>query len=138
VFTVYGPSYAHDRLNAATHTALCEMFGRIRVTALAQMVRIIRKGRVVDSAGRDTYVTSDNAKNLRLPVMFVAGARNQIFYPETSELTLEWLRGANPESAPLYTRHVFQDYAHMDLFIGKDAARDIFPFLVETLKSQKG
>ena len=34
----------------------------------------------------------------------------------------------------LYTRQVFDGYAHMDLFIGRDAARDVFPYLITQLE----
>ncbi len=139
VFAVYGPSYAHDQLNAATHNALREMFGKIHGRPFEQMVHIVRKGRAVDSSGRDTYLTPANAKNLQLPLMFVAGGRNQIFQPETSQLTLAWLRTVNPEWTSLYRRHVFPDYAHMDLFIGRSAAEPggVFEFFAKTLTDQR-
>ena len=35
--------------------------------------------------------------------------------------------------ATLYQRIVFPDYAHMDCYIGKDAARDIYPTIVAEL-----
>ena len=43
------------------------------------------------------------------------------------------MRDANPNNASMYSRHVFPEYAHMDLFIGKNADRDIFPFIEKTL-----
>ena len=115
------------------------MFGKIHGKPFEQMAQIVRKGRVVDSSGRDTYLTAENAKNLSLPLMFVAGARNQIFQRETSQLTLSWLRNVNAESGGLYRRQVFPAYAHMDLFIGKSAQEDrVFEFFAETLKNPHG
>jgi cholesterol oxidase len=62
----------------------------------------------------------------------VAGAKNQLFFPETCIRTQTWLSAYNDPA--LYTRHVFEDYAHMDLFIGRDAARDVFPYLIRQLE----
>lgn len=137
VFAVYGPPYIHAQLNELTHSALGGMFGKVHVKPFEQLSRIMQKEQVVDSEGRDTYLP--NVANLKdLPIMFVAGGRNQLFYPETSALTLEWLRRNNPQAyaAGFYQRHIFPDYAHMDLFIGKNAADEIFPFLLKELQER--
>ena len=64
--------------------------------------------------------------------MFLAGEDNQEFYPETSKITYDLLRDAN--EASLYTRTVIPGYAHMDCFVGKDAARDVYPSLLAHLE----
>ena len=132
VFSVFGPSWAHAQLNADTHNALCEWFGTVSVKPFEQLTTILKKGHAVDRDGRDTYLP--NVANLsKVPLTFIAGELNQIFTPETSLITLEWLREKNPGSSALYTRHVFPAYAHMDHFIGKTADKEIFPFLATTL-----
>ena len=48
-----------------------------------------------------------------------------------SRVTYEYLREANgPEP---YTRHLFPGYAHMDCFIGKNAAKDVYPTVLAEL-----
>ena len=42
------------------------------------------------------------------------------------------LREAN--GPDLYTRTVIKNYAHMDCFIGKDSARDVFPIVLAELE----
>ena len=68
-----------------------------------------------------------------MPIDFIAGRQNQIFVPETSQRTYDWVRTHNPEGR--YSRHVFQDYAHMDLWIGRTANKDIFPFIEAKLEA---
>lgn len=138
-FAIYGMVYAHDQLNALTHDALREMFGQVQVKPFEQLSLILKNGHAVDCRGHNTYLRPENAKHMILPLTFIHGMRNQIFYPETSALTLEWLRRENPQAdaAGLYKRHVFPDYAHMDLFIGKKASDEIFPFLLEELKARE-
>jgi len=125
IFSIFGPPYTHRQLNHWTHTALREMFGTVAIKPFEQLlVLIMQKGRVVDSAGNDTYLQPAKAKNLALPISFVVGALNQIFYPETAARTQAWLRSLNDPS--LYERHLYTDYAHLDLFIGRDASKDVY------------
>jgi cholesterol oxidase len=51
--------------------------------------------------------------------------------PEGTAKTLQTLAKAN--DATLYQRVVFPNYAHMDLYIGRDSARDVFPTIVSEL-----
>jgi cholesterol oxidase len=131
IFGVYGPSYNHARLNHWTHTTMSEMFGAVPIKPFEQLQTIMRLGYVVDAQGNNRYLTAEGAKRLALPITFVAGAANQLFYPETSLRTFDWLREQNDPA--LYRRHQHAGYAHMDTFIGKDAATDIFPFFVKEL-----
>jgi len=54
--------------------------------------------------------------------------------PDTSLRTLNWLNDVNREWQHYYDRQVFQDYAHMDFFLGKRAHKDIYPAIIEALK----
>jgi cholesterol oxidase len=132
VFSVFGASYAHAQLNHATHTALAGMFGPVSLRPFEQLSLIMQQARAVDAEGRDVYVTPQAAKRLALPISFVAGADNQLFFPETGLRTQTWLARHNDPA--LYTRHVFAGYAHMDLFVGRHAARDIYPHLIAELE----
>ena len=92
-------------------------------------MKMIRKHRAVSMDGEHEYL--DDVGNLRLPITFIHGERNRIFVPEGTALTYELLRETNgPE---LYARYVIPGYAHMDCFIGKDAARDVFPLVTAEL-----
>jgi hypothetical protein len=139
LFSIFGPAYTHAQLNAATHDALCEMFGTVYVKPFDQLTKILKKGRAVDSHGRDTYLP--HVGNLaELPLTFLSGGHNLILGPEGSAITLEWLRMKQQPSFEqgFYTRHVFPDYAHMDHFIGKHADRDVFPVIARTLANPPG
>jgi cholesterol oxidase len=132
VFSIFGASYTHAQLSHATHTALAGMFGEVSLRPFEQLSLMMQRSVAVDSEGRDVYVVPEKAPRLALPISFVAGARNQLFFPETCIRTQTWLSAHNDPA--LYTRHIFEDYAHMDLFIGRDAARDVFPYLIKQLE----
>lgn len=133
IFSIFGPSYTHGQLDQATHVAMRELFGRIALQPFEQLALIMNAAQVVDAQGADSWLAAPGAvQRLALPISFVAGAQNRLFYPETSARTLAWLRAHNDPQ--LYTRHVFDAYAHMDLFVGRDAARDVFPVLLQALE----
>jgi hypothetical protein len=38
----------------------------------------------------------------------------------------------------MFTRQVFEDYAHLDMFIGKRAHQEVFPYLLARLQARDG
>jgi choline dehydrogenase-like flavoprotein len=129
ILFMYGEVFDHDRINDATHEHLHEAFGVTNLTTFKQITRAIRKGHIVTADGDDVYLPA--ADRLKLPIAFLHGEHNRLFLPEGSELTFEHLRAKN--GPDLYTRHVFKNYAHMDCFIGRDAAKDIYPTVTAEL-----
>ena len=131
ILFMYGEVYRHDQLNDATHRAIHEMFGIGNMTTFRHLTRLIRERRAVDNEGRDVYMP--NVKRLKgIRISLLQGPLNGIFSPSGSEHTYEWLCNANgPE---LYTRRVVETYGHMDCFIGRDAARDVFPVILEEME----
>lgn len=129
IIFLYGDVFDHDRLNDATHWAVDEMFGTANTTTLRHMTKMMRKGQVVDRHGKNTYLP--HVERLKMPIAFIHGAHNHLFVPEGTKRTFELLREANGDG--LYRRHVFEDYAHMDCFIGEHAARDVYPTVVAEL-----
>jgi hypothetical protein len=126
---MYGEVYDHDRLNDATHENLHEVFGVANMRTFQQITRTLREGHVVAADGADLYLPQ--VDRFRLPISFLHGANNRLFLPEGSKLTYDFLVEHNGPG--YYTRHVIDDYAHMDLFIGKDAARDVYPVVTAEL-----
>ena len=59
--------------------------------------------------------------------------------PETTLRTLRWLRATHRDAPEtMFTRRVFEDYAHMDMFIGKAAHQEVFPYLLNRLRARAG
>jgi cholesterol oxidase len=129
ILGIYGDVYKHDQLNEETHRAIHEMFGVANLTTFNHLSLMVRKGQIVDSRGEDEYLT--HLDRLAIPVTLVTGAENNLFLPEGTAKTLQTLAKAN--DATLYQRVVFPNYAHMDLYIGRDSARDVFPTIVSEL-----
>lgn len=131
ILGIYGDVYKHAMLNEATHAAIHEMFGVANTTTFNHIAKMVRAEKIVDKDGGDTYLTDANLKRLAIPITFLHGAENHLFLPEGSMRTLKTLAQAN--DATLYDRIEFPNYAHMDCFMGRDTARDIFPTIVSAL-----
>jgi len=132
IFGIYGPVFAHEQLNEETHNAIQTVFGAVSTRPFQHIAEIVRQGMAVDEDGGNTYL--ENYENLRMPITFLAGALNQEFMPDTSLRTLNWLKEVNREWKHYYDRMVWQDYAHMDFFLGKRAHKDIYPYIIKALK----
>jgi choline dehydrogenase-like flavoprotein len=131
VFGVFGPSWDHRQLGHAMHLALGRMFSRVSLTPFAQLGAIMHKGLAVDASGQAVYTDETAARRLALPITFLSGATNQIFYPESGQRTRVWLSEYN--GSALYRQRIIPGYGHMDLFIGRNAHRDVTPCILDEL-----
>ncbi|EAQ27871.1 hypothetical protein NAP1_09762 [Erythrobacter sp. NAP1] len=132
VFGTFGPSWDHRQLGHDTHLALGSMFSRVSLSPFKHLGDIMHKGLAVNADGKAIYTDEDAARRLALPITFLSGATNQIFYPESGQRTRVWLTEHN--GSELYRQRIVPDYGHMDLFIGRNASRDVMPLLLEELE----
>jgi cholesterol oxidase len=131
VSLLYGQTFEVDQLNVATYwQALHELFGVASVRCLEHLAAMVRAGRVVDAGGRDVYLP--HARRLALPLLLLHGEKNRCWLPEGTRRTYDLLRREN--GAALYRRHVLTGYGHHDCVIGRNAARDVYPLVLEHLE----
>ena len=62
--------------------------------------------------------------------VFLAGQHNHCFLPESQTATFDYFEKHRPGYHAL---HVLPDYGHLDVFIGKQAATDVFPLILAAL-----
>ncbi len=108
------------------------MFGRVSLCPFQQLQDITRKGLAVSADGKAIYTDEEAARRLNMPITFLSGATNQIFYPESGQRTRVLLQDHNGKD--LYSQKIIPDYGHMDLFIGRNAHRDVTPWIIEELE----
>jgi len=126
---LYAPLYEHEQLNQATHLALHEMFQLASIRAFEHLGTIANKGHVVAFEGGEAYM--GHLDRMAIPITLISGARNGCFLPRSTQLTLEALQATNP--GVRYGRHEIPGYGHIDCIFGKDAARDVYPFIAAHL-----
>ncbi len=128
---MYAPLYRHTQLNEATHEALHEMFGVANIRAFEGLGQMTRAGQVLSASGSDIYVPHINRMNM--PVLFIHGAENECFLPESTEQTFRAVSLTNP-GVP-YSREVIPGYGHIDGIFGKNAVRDVYPSMLRHLEA---
>ena len=130
IYAIYGPIMKPDHINRETRDALDWIFGYGNVTSFGQIRQFIRRQRLVDVQGADAYLP--HVDRLYAHLVLLQGGDNELFLPEGSAATLDWLRNHRGEGAA--TRVMVPGYAHLDCFIGRDAARDVFPLVLQQLE----
>lgn len=127
---MYSQVFEHEQLNAATHSALDEMFGATNIHAFEHLSRMVRTGHIVTANGENAYLP--HIDRLAIPIAFISGGKNRCFLPESTQRTYDLLREKN--GSHLYTRFVIPHYGHADSILGKNAARDVYPAIAKHLE----
>jgi pimeloyl-ACP methyl ester carboxylesterase len=124
--------WRHENLNNDTHEWLKQEFANVPLTFFKQMARCVRKGNLVSVEGYKELPTDFCAQEPQTDARFVltAGAKNLCFLPESQAKTFAWLQSQRKDYHAL---HIFPEYGHLDVFMGKRAAQDTFPVILAAL-----
>ncbi len=124
--------WRHEHLNDQTHEWLKQEFARVPMTFFRQITKCVGKGHLVSVERRPelpaSFVAGPPKTTAR--IAFFAGARNRCFLPESQQRTFEYFAGHGKSE---YSMHLLPTYGHLDVFMGKDAAREVFPTMLEEL-----
>jgi cholesterol oxidase len=135
---MYGEVIRHDQLDKKTHDMLYELFDLANMTTFVHLSAMIRKGRIVDKDGKDTYLTKENIAGITVPITLLQGAGNRLFKPRGAARTLALLHrygghGA-AENRRRFTLVPLPGHGHLDSFIGKNAPRVVYPIISNALE----
>lgn len=124
--------WSHANLEPATHDWISHEFAAVPLSFFRQMARSVVRGHLVAAGDDDRVPTSVVAHPPRTDARFVllAGADNLCFRPESQARTHRYLDTHAPGRHAL---HVLSGYGHLDVFIGRNAARDVFPLILKEL-----
>ena len=124
--------WSHANLNDATHEWISQEFGQVPLTFFEQIVKCIHAGHLIAVDGRSElprdFVAQAPQTDARFA--FFAGLNNLCFVAESQHQTFEFFDRHRPG---YHTYRPIPNYGHLDIFIGKDAARDVFPLMLEEL-----
>jgi alpha/beta hydrolase fold len=133
----YGPGpdvlWRHENLTGETHRWISREFGWVPMSFFRQIGRCADAGHLVAVDDRVDGLPDDFAAGLpRTDAGFtlLAGAENRCFLPAGQRRTHAWLEAHRSGSSEL---HVLPGYTHMDVFFGRDSAREVFPRVVAGL-----
>ena len=125
--------WSHALLNEATHEWLKNEFGAVPLTFFYQMSRCVDAGYLVPAERfpqlPDSFGTG--VPHTDAAITLLAGQENQCFLPESQQRTFDYLTASGRGQ---YDLHIVPQYGHLDIFMGKDAARDVFPLILDALR----
>lgn len=131
--------YRHENLAAQTHRRLPDLFGATGLNYHRHIAAMVGAGnRAVKmhvgdaryAALPDDYFEAGCA--METPVLFVTGDENRVF----TDSNIRCYERLKERGAKQHRLEVFAGYGHQDLFMGRDAAKDVFPSLLKYLGEQ--
>jgi pimeloyl-ACP methyl ester carboxylesterase len=125
--------WKHENLNPETHEWLRGEFAHVPITFFAQMRKCVAAGRLLAVEYHDELPRDFVAQPPRTDARFVffAGSENRCFLPESQVETYRWFDHHEPGR---HAVHELDGYSHLDVFMGKEASRDVFPLMIDELE----
>ena len=124
--------WSHENLSPATHEWLRHEFGPVPMTFFAQMATSIARGRITPLGMVPGLAADPVGEPPRTDARFalIAGDRNLCFLAESQRRTFAYLDAYRPG---FHSLHVVPGYGHLDVFMGRYAARDTIPLILAEL-----
>lgn len=123
--------WSHENLNEDTHDWLRGEFGVVPMSFFAQMAECVKAGELVSVSRRpglpSRYASGPPRTDARFAL--IAGLRNRCFLPDSQRRSFEFLSRHRTGD----TLHLLPDYGHLDVFLGRRAAEDVFPVILGEL-----
>ncbi len=125
--------WRHENLNPETHEWLKGEFAEVPLTFFQQIRTCVGAEHLVSVEGRpelpESFVAAPPQTEARFS--FLAGERNNCFLPESQRRTHAWFERHQPGR---HSAHTFPGYGHLDVFMGRRAAEDTFPTIIDELE----
>lgn len=136
---VFGRLFQHRNVDETALDALGDMLGHVNLRTFEQTMQYAFLGRLTDYDACNRYVTDRNvAAHFNFPVLFVHGAKNDVFDPETSKRSLKLLNdvfGVDPRFRDI---RMLRRYGHLDPLIGATAETDVYRHISAFLQAAAG
>ncbi|WP_440056464.1 GMC family oxidoreductase N-terminal domain-containing protein (plasmid) [Pseudoalteromonas sp. T1lg65] len=126
---MYASLYRHDQLTDLLHQHIDELFAEANIETLEHLATICRAKRLVNAQGEDVYMS--HIERLNVPILFISGEHNECYLPESTKLSYDRL--CQHFGNEKFCRKVIANYAHIDCIFGKQADKDVFPYILEHL-----
>ncbi|KAI1376514.1 FAD/NAD(P)-binding domain-containing protein [Hypoxylon crocopeplum] len=134
-----GRCWNHRNLNEATHRQIDKFFGGVSMALMHVLMKQGYEGGVM--ANGPLFERLDTRANIRklkgIPILLFAGRDNAVLSTESTERTYEILTdtfGQGDDASGIqYRRRVVPDYGHLDCWMGRNAWKDVYPFIREEI-----
>ncbi len=133
---VGGSLFEHDNLDARTHDRLADLYGTVPMWILPHLRSVELAHTMMrfnDNDGRYDALPKnalDNAGKIEAPLMLLSGSDNRFWF-DSNKICHEILTARYPQLDVRYVE--VPGYGHLDTFIGRNAALDVFGPIVDFL-----
>lgn len=133
---VFGRCWNHRNLNEATHRQIDRFFGGVNMTLLHLLMKQGAEGGVMTNGPLfERLDTKENVRRLKdVPFLLFCGRDNAVLSPQSTLDTYEALTdafGTCRDDGVKYRRRVVPGYGHLDCWMGRNAWKDVYPFVRE-------
>ena len=129
-----GPTlWSHENLSEETHEWVKQEFAHVPLTFFNQIARSVKMGHLVPVEGKKELPRDFTARPPETDARFAffAGEKNRCFLPESQVRSFEYFDSFHKGYHSLV---LMPGYGHLDVFMGENAARDVFPRMLEELE----
>ncbi len=123
----------HENLNAATQDWLQQEFAHVPLSFFRQIRKCVFRGHLVsveNKAELPANVIQETPKT-DARIAFFAGEDNRCFCAESQIRTYEYFDNLRKD---YHSLNVLSGYGHLDMFMGRNAGRDVFPLMLDELE----
>lgn len=129
--------YSHENLHDVTHRRGGDLYGGVSVNYYRHVSKMVKANNTAVKYDPDNSRYQqlpdnyfDYARDIETPVLFITGESNHVF-TDSNIICHQRLEEIVPGRHEL---HIFPNYGHQDVFMGKNCDQDIFPRLLSFLK----
>ncbi len=125
--------WSHENLNDETHEWLKEEFAEVPMRFFDQIRQCVNRGNMLSVQSfkelPDDFTQITPKTDARFA--FFAGENNLCFVAQSQINSYEYFNGLRKD---FHSLHVLKNYGHLDVFMGKNAAQDTFPLIIQELE----
>ncbi len=139
---LYAPLMNLKQMRRQTLNDLHRLIGGVNIGTYSQVLYYSQFRRSTDHHGRVLASVKALAQALDFPVYFLSGADNRVFHPSGAQRSAQLLANARAQASlpSSGTRDLYWQslpgFGHQDLWLGKDAGRQVLPRITDFLKGK--
>ncbi len=127
--------WRHENLNELTHEWVKQEFAAVPISFFRQMRRCVRRGHLISVTGSKDLPADFTTEPPKTEARFslFSGAKNLCFLPESQRRSFDFF---NARRKNYHSLNIIENYSHLDIFMGQNAARDVFPLMSAELEKR--
>ena len=128
--------WRHENLNQETHEWLKHEFAHVPMSFFDQMSRCVAAGHLVSAESRPGLPADFAAREPQTATRFAffAGEKSGCFLPQSQARSFEHFSSFRRN---YHSLHLLPNYSHLDVFLGQNANKDVFPLVLHELERRE-